>query len=157
MSRSKVTVGNISKLSRKDIVRFALFCAKQADSKAPEAIACINVVERWLDNKATSDECRAAASCAARAAAHAAARAAAVYAYAAAHAVARAAARAAAHAAAADAAYAAASANAAAARAANDAANDAASAADAQVVQEQYLYELLHIDDIIEQTLLTGN
>jgi hypothetical protein len=131
--KTEVTVDNISKLSRKDIVRFALFCAKQVDSKAPEAIACINVVERWLDNKATSDECRAAA--------HAAFAADAAYA-------AYAAARAAAHAAA-DAADAA-------ANAANTTAYAAAAySTDAQVAQEQYLYELLHIDDIIEQTLLT--
>jgi hypothetical protein len=136
--RTKATIYNISKLSRKDIVRFALFCAKQANSKAPEAIACINVVERWLDNKATSDECRAAANATFAAdaadAAYAAADAADATAYATAYAAASCAADAAA-----DAAYA--------------AANAAARAA-ARTAQEQYLYELLHIDDIIEQTLL---
>jgi hypothetical protein len=147
----RVTMDNVSKLSRKDIVRFALFCAKQVDCKAPDAIACINVVERWLDNKATSDECRTAAYAAVGAA------------YASASAAANANAANAASAAyyavyAANDAYVAA--REAAARAANDAANDAAYAAystDAQVAQEQYLYELLHIDDIIEQTLLTSN
>jgi hypothetical protein len=127
--RTKATIDNISKLSRKDIVRFALFCAKQADSKAPEAIACINVVERWLDNKATSDECRTAA--AAANAYHVDFDA--------------------------DAAYYAANAAYVAHVAAYAAANAARAASAAYAAQEQYLYELLHIDDIIEQTLLTGN
>ena len=130
--KTKVTVDNIKLLSHKDIVRFALFCTKQVDSKTPEAIACIRVVERWLVGKATSDECHAAAAVASANAAYTA--------YAAAHAAVHVAA----------AAYAAAAAATRAAYAAN-------AAHTARAAQERYLYELLNINDIIEQTLLANN
>jgi len=153
--RTEATKENIGLLSHKDKVRFALFCAKQIEQTVPEAIACIRVVERWLDGKATADECRRVAYAAYNAAAHANA------AYAAYAATAHAA-----NAVAAYAAYAAA-ANAAADAAANAAANAAAAAYTAAACtarhrqeikerQEVYLYELIYINEIVEQTLLNG-
>ena len=125
--KTKVTQYNIGLLSHKDMVRFALFCAKQVDSKAPEAIACVDVVERWLVGEATSDECNAAANAANAyyvGAAYYAARAAYYTAYTANY--------------------------------ATDAAHAAYSTAH-NTAQARYLYELLHINDIIEQTLLANN
>ena len=54
---------DIDKLSHKDKVRFALFCAKQVIhlTKAKEVHLCIEVVESWLVGKATKKECRDAA------------------------------------------------------------------------------------------------
>jgi len=54
----------LSELSHKNKVRFALFCAKQVkhliDSK--EAIQAIDIVELFLEDKATTEECRKAAN-----------------------------------------------------------------------------------------------
>jgi len=54
----------IKKLSHKNKVRFALFCAEQkvfAVEPVPEATAAIEVVKRWLDGNATVQECEDAA------------------------------------------------------------------------------------------------
>ena len=169
----------IDQLSRKDKVRFALFCAKQAIhlTEAPEAKECIRVIELWLEGKASADDCERAANAyiayanhaahAYIAAAHAAhAAAAAAHAATAINAAATAA-RAAAHAAT-NAAYAAAYATYAAtatvyANAATAAATAAiyaatyantANTADIKQAQMRYLYELINIDSIVEQTLL---
>jgi len=130
---------DIQLLSNKDVVRFALFCARQVEDDwkgIPECKAAIEVAERWLEGKATKEECKDAAYAAYAAAAYAAA------AYAAANA-------------AANAAYAAVNTYAAA-----NAAN-AANAADAnkeKTVGEQWEYynELLHFDEIAEKALLGG-
>jgi len=125
----------LNKLSRKDCVRFALFCAYQCEDEwkgIPECKAVIEVTERWLVEKATVAECRAAAN----AAAYAAAAAYATYAAYAATAV-----------------YAAAAA-AYAAYAANAAALIAANTLSIKEVQMNYLYELLYIDKIFEERVL---
>ena len=138
---------DLQKLPHNFQVRFALFCAKQVvDLVEPKyKQVCDNAiltVERWLDNKATAEEC-----------------------YAAAHAVAFAvnAAYAAAYAAAYTAAYAAHAANAAhAAYTANAAANAANAAANAshnkeQTIKEQWdcYNELLNFDKNFEEIVLT--
>ena len=139
---------DLQKLPHNFQVRFALFCAKQVvDLVEPKyKQVCDNAiltVERWLDNKATAEECRAAAHAAAYTAAYAA-NAAAYAANAAAHA-------------ATDAAYAA------------NAAAHAAHAADApypavnashnkeQTIKEQWDYynELLNFDKNFEEIVLT--
>jgi hypothetical protein len=131
----------LNKLSHKDCVLFTLFCAKQIEYKwknFPECIKAIEKVERWLEGKATAEECKNAAA-AARAAANAnadAAAYAAAAARAAANANADAAAYAAAYAAAAYAAYA------------------VASAAAIKETQMNYLYELLYINEIFEDRVL---
>ena len=79
---------DIQLLSNKDVVRFALFCARQVEDDwkgIPECKAAIEVAERWLEGKATKEECKDAAYAAYAAAAYAA------YAYAAANAAANAA------------------------------------------------------------------
>jgi hypothetical protein len=90
----------LKELPHKDVVRFALFCAKQvvSQNQIPEAKEAIKVVELWLEDRATQGECGRAAAYAARAARAAAAYAACAAADAAyaAYAAARAAARAAA-------------------------------------------------------------
>ena len=164
----------IEQLSRKDKVRFALFCAKQAIhlTKAPEAKECIRVIELWLDGKASADDCERAANAATYAANTANT---ATHATHAAHAAANAAHAAHAATAAAYATYAAtntantantatyavratAYANAATAATAYAAAyaTAAATAADIKQTQMRYLYELINIDSIVEQTLLGG-
>jgi len=62
--KTKITKDNIRKLSHKDQVRFALFCAKSVQHKivGQHALNCIDIVERWLDGKATAEECKIAAS-----------------------------------------------------------------------------------------------
>ena len=48
-------------LSHKDIVRFALFCAEQVKDNwkdIPECVRAIETVERWLEGKASAEECR---------------------------------------------------------------------------------------------------
>jgi hypothetical protein len=58
-----VSKEELQKLSHKDQVRFALFCANQIKNKWESNSACIkaiNTVKLWLDNKATAEECRAA-------------------------------------------------------------------------------------------------
>ena len=48
-------------LGHKDLVRFAVFCAKQAEAQMPQASKdALAVVERWLAGKATQDELAAA-------------------------------------------------------------------------------------------------
>jgi len=61
--KTKITEYNIRLLSHKDKVRFALFCAKQVKYKIKdiEGFNCIRMVEKWLDGKATSNDCRIAA------------------------------------------------------------------------------------------------
>jgi len=140
--RTEATKENIGLLSHKDKVRFALFCTKQAKQTVPEAIACVRVVERWLDGKATTDECERVANAA----------------YAASVTYANAnAARAAAHAANA-ASNVASNATAYAAYTAAYIAYVATAAADAAIkqAQEAYLYELIHINTIVEQVLLNA-
>jgi len=142
--KTKVIRENIKLLSHKDKVRFALFCAKQVvqPTGIPEAHKCIRVVELWLDGKATTDDCKRAAYTADAVAANYAAHAATNVAYAAyaanANAATNAAARAAACTAYACTAY---------------AANDTA-ASSVRPAQERYLYELIYINDIVEQVLL---
>jgi len=123
----------IELLSHKDKVRFALFCAKQVEQTVPEAIDCIRVVERWLDGKASADECRRVADAVANANAAAAAYCAATNAVA----------------------YAAYAANVAAIVAnARTAYANAAHIANTKQAQMEYLYELVHINEIIENVLL---
>jgi hypothetical protein len=117
----------LKQLSHRDCVLFALFCAKQVKPTLPEAIKAIEVTERWLEGKATREECRDAA-----------------YAANAANAVVNAAAYAANAANAAYAAYAAAYAT---------YATDATALKEAQM---EYLYELLYVDEIFEQKVLGG-
>ena len=106
-------------------VMFAVFCAMQVEELWNDSVTCIaaiSTIERWLEGKATAEECRAAAYAAYANAANAAdANAADAYAYAAAANAANAAANAAA-------------ANAAAANAAANAAADAAYAAYAEKI-----------------------
>ena len=72
----------LEKLSHKSNVMFALFCAKQVIHLVnnDEAKVAINTVERWLDGKATAEECGAATAAAYHAANAAAYHAAAAYA-----------------------------------------------------------------------------
>ena len=124
---------SIETLSHKDQVQFALFCAKQVIHLTgnPGAYECIRVVELWLEGKASVEDCgRAADTYYATTAAIYVAANAAIYA---------------------------------AACAANATYAPSAAYAAAYVVMrnapigckiEQYLYELMHIDEIVEQTLL---
>jgi len=150
--KTKVTEYNIRLLSHKDQVRFALFCAKQVEQIKPEAINCIRVVEKWLDGKATAEECKQVytAYYATTNATYATTNATNYAAYTAANAATYAAN------AAANAATAATYATNAATYAANAAATTAATKQDVVRQQEVYLYELLHIDDIVEKELLGG-
>jgi hypothetical protein len=70
---SAITLSELQKLSHKDQVRFALFCAKSVSHLGShhEIQLAIKTVELWLDNKATTEECRAAADAADYAAAYA--------------------------------------------------------------------------------------
>jgi hypothetical protein len=55
-----ITGGELSELSHKDQVRFALFCAYQFKDKWLSKDYCekaINVVELWLEDKATEWDC----------------------------------------------------------------------------------------------------
>ena len=142
-------------LSHKDIVRFALFCAEQVRDSwkgIPECVVAVETTERWLEGKASAEECRVATraayyACAATRAANATTRAATRAAYAAYYA--------------ANAAYAAS--HAAYAYATSSAANAASYAAYANgkpsLIEAQWHYyqELLHFDDIAEKTLLGVN
>jgi hypothetical protein len=60
----------LKELPHKDVVRFALFCAKQvvSQNQIPVAENAIKVVELWLEDRATREECGRAAYAAARAA-----------------------------------------------------------------------------------------
>jgi len=127
-------------LSQQDCVRFAIFCAEQVKEdweNIPECVNAINIVERWLEGKATEEECWKATEeeCwkAAYAASHAAAYAA----------------NAATYPASASAAYAASA-------AANAADYASASAGNPHLIEAQWNYyeELLHFDDIAEKLLL---
>lgn len=56
----RISTKALSKLCHKDQVRFALFCADQVRHMyvhGPEAIRCREVLDNWLENKATLDEC----------------------------------------------------------------------------------------------------
>jgi len=144
----KVSKEELLLLPHKDIVRFALFCAEQVRDgweNIPECVNAINIVERWLEGKATEEECWKATEeecwkateeeCwkAAYAASHAAAYAA----------------NAATYPASASAAYAASA-------AANAADYASASAGNPHLIEAQWNYyeELLHFDDIAEKLLL---
>jgi len=114
-------------LSHKDCVRFALFCAEQVKEdweNIPECVRAIETTERWLEGKASAEECRNTAYAATNAAAH----------YATATAT--------------NAADAAAYATYAAAYAAYDGKSHLIKA------QRNYYLELLHFDDIAEKLLL---
>jgi len=139
---SMITLSELQKLSHKNQVRFALFCAKTVShlNLNHETQLAIKTVELWLDNKATAEECEKAADAAyADADATDAARAATDAAYAAGYA-----------------AYADADAAAYAARAATDAAYAVARAARNKAIQAQreHYNELLHIDRIFEKVAL---
>jgi hypothetical protein len=134
---------DLAKLSHTFQVRFALYCARQVPQTTPEAIRCIEVVDRWLIGEASSEECHAAAasytSSSAASAAYAASAAAASAASAAYAAYAAYTAAYAAYAASASSAY-------------------AAYAADinkAEVIADQwtYYYELLNMDEVLERGL----
>jgi len=135
-----VSEKELSLLSHKDCVRFALFCAEQVRDSwkdIPECVAAIETTERWLEGKASAEECKKAAYAAYAAYDAASARAV--------HAVA----------------YAASSAYYAAAYAAYAVAYAAAVAAEASAgkphlieAQWNYYEELLHFDDIAEKLLL---
>ena len=75
----KVSKEELELLSHKDCVRFALFCAEQVKDSwkdIPECVVAIETAERWLEGKASAEECKVAAYAAdAHAAAHAAAHA----------------------------------------------------------------------------------
>ena len=60
---NRVSKEELQKLSHKNQVRFALFCAKAVSHLNPnhEAQLAIRTVELWLDNKATVEECKKAA------------------------------------------------------------------------------------------------
>ena len=147
-------------LSQQDCVRFAIFCAEQVKEdweNIPECVNAINIVERWLEGKATEDECKVAAHAAYAYAASAAANAA----YAAANAAYAAAASSANAASSAYSAYAYAASSAIAAYAyyAADAASTAYAAdGNPHFINAQWNYynELLHFDDIAEKALLGG-
>ena len=153
-------------LSQQDCVRFAIFCAEQVKEdweNIPECVNAINIVERWLEGKATEDECKVAAHAAYAARATYAAVHAANAAYAAANAAyaasaaADAAAYVASHAAYAYAASSAYAAYAAYAYYAADAASTAYAAdGNPHFINAQWNYynELLHFDDIAEKLLL---
>ena len=121
-------MSHIAKLSHKDMVQFALFCAKQVIHliDIPEVHECIRVVELWLEGKASAEDCERAANAAADAAWHAAGAARAV----------------------AYAAYA--------AYAAYYVAYHAARAGASKQEMMEYLYELVYINEIAEQVLLKG-
>ena len=62
-----LTKKQLSELSHKDQVRFALFCAYQVKNEWEKSLNCVNAIkitELWLENKVTSSECRSAASAA---------------------------------------------------------------------------------------------
>jgi len=67
---NKVTTKMLKKLSHKDCVKFAVFCAEQVEylTELPEAKEALEITKKWLDGKATGDECRVAADAAAYAA-----------------------------------------------------------------------------------------
>ena len=137
----EITREDLKPLNHRQKVVFALFCANQVYDKwknIPEAVKAIEVTEKWLEGKATAKECKAAANAAYAgyaAAVYAAANAAANAAYAT---------------------NAAAGATYAVAGAVYAAANAAAYANKQQAIKEQhkYLYELINIDKILEETLL---
>jgi len=130
----------LSLLSQQDCVRFALFCAKQVKEGwkgIPECVAAVETAERWLEGKASAEECRVAAYAATTAAVRAARAT-----YAANAAYAAYAADAYAYAASSAAAYAA----------------DYAAYGNPHLIEAQWNYyeELLYFDDIAEKLLLGG-
>ena len=66
MEVKEITIDNLRELSRKNCVRFALFCANQVAhiETSEKAQECRDIVERWLEGKASSKECRDAANAA---------------------------------------------------------------------------------------------
>ena len=153
----KVSKEELELLSHKDCVRFALFCAEQVKDGWKDISKCfvaIETAERWLEGKASAEECRNATHVAdaARYAAHYANTTAydAYYtAYAAAYAAYAASA-------ASDASDAAAYAYAAARAAHYATATYAAKKSHLIEAQWEYYLELLHFDDIAEKLLLGG-
>ena len=152
----KVSDKELLLLPHKDCVRFALFCAEQVRDSwkdIPECVAAIETAERWLEGKATEEECVNAADAAASAANAAYAASAAAfadaYAYYATY-TAAIAAYSASHAARAT--YAAVHA----ANAAYAASHAAAGKSHLIDAQWNYYLELLHFDDIAEKLLLGG-
>ena len=136
MSKIKiVSEKELSLLSHKDCVRFALFCAEQVRDSwkdIPECVAAIETTERWLEGKASAEECWKAANAANAAATYATS--ASYTAYAAAYAT-----------------YAAHTA----AYATSDAADYAAHGKPHLIdAQRNYYEELLYFDDIAEKLLL---
>jgi hypothetical protein len=59
-SMNRITKEQLSELSHKDQVRFALFCAYQLKDQWVSPSGCMNalkVVEMWLEDKANIEEC----------------------------------------------------------------------------------------------------
>jgi len=130
----------LSLLSQQDCVRFALFCAEQVRDSwkgIPECFVAVETAERWLEGKASAEECRNTAYAATTAAVRAARAT-----YAANAAYAAYAADAYAYAASSAAAYAA----------------DYAAYGNPHLIEAQWNYyeELLYFDDIAEKLLLGG-
>ena len=72
----KVSDKELELLPHKDMVRFALFCAEQVKDSwkdIPECVVAIETAERWLEGKASAEECRVATHAAHATAAYAAA------------------------------------------------------------------------------------
>ena len=60
----KVSKEELELLPHKDCVRFALFCAEQVRDSwkdIPECVVAIETAERWLEGKASAEECKVAA------------------------------------------------------------------------------------------------
>lgn len=55
--KEKIEENYLNLLSHRECVLFALFCAKQVEQTLSEAIEAIEVIERWLDGKASEEEC----------------------------------------------------------------------------------------------------
>ena len=59
----QITETELKKLSHKDIVKFAVFCAYRVEERwnnTPECVEAIRMAELWLEDKATSKECEVA-------------------------------------------------------------------------------------------------
>jgi len=63
MNKTRVTRDNIGQLAHRDKVRFALFCVKQGEHliKRSEVHKCIELVELWLKGEVSVEECEVAA------------------------------------------------------------------------------------------------
>ena len=60
----KVSRKELELLSHRDCVRFAVFCVEQVKDNwkdIPECVSAIEVANRWLEGRATAEECEIAA------------------------------------------------------------------------------------------------